>query len=39
MARAMILNAAQLGSYTQAKQMLMHYLSLQDGVYTHFLAR
>jgi hypothetical protein len=38
-ARAMILNAAQLGTYTQAKQMLMKYLPLQDNVYTHFLAR
>jgi len=38
-ARAMVLNAAQLGSYTQAKEMLMRYLPLKDNIHTHFLAR
>jgi solute carrier family 25 oxoglutarate transporter 11 len=37
-ARAMVLNAAQLGSYTQAKEMLMRYLPLKDNIHTHFLA-
>jgi len=36
--RAMILNAVQLGAYTQAKEMLMKFLSFQDNVYTHFTA-
>jgi solute carrier family 25 oxoglutarate transporter 11 len=37
-ARAMILNAAQLGTYAQAKQVLMKHLPLEDNIYTHFLA-
>ncbi|KAL6058399.1 Solute carrier family 25 member 11 [Balamuthia mandrillaris] len=36
--RAMILNACQLASYTQAKQMILSTGYLEDGVPVHFLA-
>lgn len=38
MGRAMVVNAAQLATYSQAKQLFVEYLALKDGVFLHFLA-
>lgn len=38
MGRAMVVNAAQLASYSQAKQMLSQHFELKDGVFLHFCA-
>lgn len=38
MGRAMVVNAAQLATYSQAKQLFIEYLSLKDGIFLHFLA-
>jgi solute carrier family 25 oxoglutarate transporter 11 len=36
--RAMVVNAAQLGTYSQAKESLRHTGYVQDGIFCHFLA-
>ncbi len=36
--RAMVVNAAQLASYSQAKQAIKPYFHLEDGVPLHFAA-
>ncbi|XP_076472366.1 mitochondrial 2-oxoglutarate/malate carrier protein-like isoform X3 [Babylonia areolata] len=36
--RAMVVNAAQLASYSQAKQMLMNTGYFHDGLFLHFVA-
>jgi len=38
MGRAMVVNAAQLASYSQAKQFLLKSFELQDGIFCHFVA-
>lgn len=38
MGRAMVVNAAQLASYSQAKQILAENLNLSEGVFLHFVA-
>lgn len=38
MGRAMVVNAAQLATYSQAKQLFVQYFSLKDGIFLHFLA-
>ncbi|KAJ8983339.1 hypothetical protein NQ317_003144 [Molorchus minor] len=38
MVRAMVTNGAQLGTYSQAKQMLHAQLQLADGILLHFMA-
>uniref|UniRef100_A0AC35U499 Mitochondrial 2-oxoglutarate/malate carrier protein n=1 Tax=Rhabditophanes sp. KR3021 TaxID=114890 RepID=A0AC35U499_9BILA len=37
-ARAMVVNAAQLATYSQAKQMILNTKVIQDGLFCHFLA-
>merc|ERR1712066_323108 len=37
-ARAMVVNAAQLASYSQAKQGILDTGYIQDGIFCHFLA-
>lgn len=37
-ARAMALNTAQLGTYSQAKEMISKYLGLSDGTLLHFCS-
>ncbi|PIO68472.1 hypothetical protein TELCIR_09741 [Teladorsagia circumcincta] len=36
--RAMVVNAAQLATYSQAKQALLETKYVQDGIFCHFLA-
>ncbi|KAJ8983645.1 hypothetical protein NQ317_019564 [Molorchus minor] len=38
MGRAMVVNAAQLASYSQAKQLLIENLNLSEGIFLHFVA-
>jgi len=38
MGRAMVVNAAQLASYSQAKQGILQTGYVQDGIFCHFLA-
>lgn len=38
MGRAMVVNAAQLATYSQAKQMLMNTGHFHDGIFLHFCA-
>merc|ERR1719384_1051848 len=38
MGRAMVVNAAQLASYSQAKQGILETGYIQDGIFCHFLA-
>nr|CAH7754356.1 unnamed protein product [Callosobruchus chinensis] len=38
MGRAMVVNAAQLASYSQAKQLLVENLKLSEGIFLHFVA-
>ncbi|CAH2005015.1 unnamed protein product [Acanthoscelides obtectus] len=38
MGRAMVVNAAQLASYSQAKQLLIENLKLSEGIFLHFVA-
>jgi len=38
MGRAMVVNAAQLASYSQAKQGILETGYVQDGIFCHFLA-
>merc|ERR1712121_19515 len=38
MARAMVVNAAQLASYSQAKQAILNSGYIQDGIFCHFVA-
>lgn len=38
MGRAMVVNAAQLASYSQAKQILVENLNLSEGIFLHFVA-
>ncbi|KAJ8923368.1 hypothetical protein NQ315_001926 [Exocentrus adspersus] len=38
MGRAMVVNAAQLASYSQAKQILIEYVSLNEGIFLHFVS-
>lgn len=38
MARAMVVNAAQLGTYSQAKQLLLGLDYFSDNIFTHFCA-
>ncbi|KAG5878222.1 hypothetical protein JTB14_020799 [Gonioctena quinquepunctata] len=38
MGRAMVVNAAQLASYSQAKQMLVEKCNIEEGVFLHFIA-
>ncbi|VEN48608.1 unnamed protein product [Callosobruchus maculatus] len=38
MGRAVVVNAAQLATYSQAKQMLQQSLQIKDGVLLHFLS-
>merc|ERR1711878_196372 len=38
MGRAMVVNAAQLASYSQAKQFILGTNYVQDGIFCHFLA-
>lgn len=38
MGRAMVVNAAQLASYSQAKQFLLNVGHVQDGIFCHFIA-
>merc|ERR1712080_636182 len=38
MARAMVVNAAQLASYSQAKQFIMGTGYIQEGIFCHFVA-
>lgn len=37
-ARAMVVNAAQLASYSQAKQIILGTGYIQDGIFCHFVA-
>ena len=37
-ARAIVVNAAQLGTYSQAKESVKKSLELQDGLKLHFIA-
>ena len=37
-ARAIVVNAAQLGTYSQAKESVKKTLELQDGLKLHFIA-
>merc|ERR1711881_458327 len=37
-ARAMVVNAAQLASYSQAKQAILGSGYIQDGIFCHFVA-
>ncbi|CAJ0605471.1 unnamed protein product [Cylicocyclus nassatus] len=36
--RAMVVNAAQLGTYSQAKQMILQTKKIKDGIFCHFLS-
>uniref|UniRef100_A0A0N5A0L2 Mitochondrial 2-oxoglutarate/malate carrier protein n=1 Tax=Parastrongyloides trichosuri TaxID=131310 RepID=A0A0N5A0L2_PARTI len=36
--RAMVVNAAQLATYSQAKQMILNSKKVEDGILCHFLA-
>ena len=36
--RAMVVNAAQLATYSQAKQLLLNTGYLHDGIFLHFCA-
>nr|CDJ94199.1 Mitochondrial substrate solute carrier domain containing protein [Haemonchus contortus] len=36
--RAMVVNAAQLATYSQAKQMILATKKIQDGIFCHFCA-
>uniref|UniRef100_A0A0K0E5C3 Mitochondrial 2-oxoglutarate/malate carrier protein n=1 Tax=Strongyloides stercoralis TaxID=6248 RepID=A0A0K0E5C3_STRER len=36
--RAMVVNAAQLATYSQAKQMILNSKVVEDGIFCHFLA-
>jgi len=38
MARAMVVNAAQLATYSQAKQAILNSGYIQDGIFCHFVA-
>merc|ERR1712172_396405 len=38
MARAMVVNAAQLATYSQAKQAILSSGYIQDGIFCHFVA-
>jgi len=38
MARAMVVNAAQLATYSQAKQIILGTGYIQDGIFCHFVA-
>jgi len=38
MARAMVVNAAQLATYSQAKQFILGTGYIQDGIFCHFVA-
>lgn len=38
MGRAMVVNAAQLATYSQAKQYLVDSIGLSDGIFLHFNA-
>lgn len=38
MGRAMVVNAAQLASYSQAKELLITYGSFKEGIFLHFVA-
>lgn len=38
MARAMVVNAAQLATYSQAKQVILDSGYVQDGIFCHFIA-
>merc|ERR1712112_243725 len=38
MARAMVVNAAQLATYSQAKQFILGTGYIQDGIFCHFIA-
>lgn len=38
MGRAMVVNAAQLASYSQAKQIIVENFQIQDGIMLHFIA-
>ena len=38
MGRAMVVNAAQLASYSQAKQAILQSGQVKDGIFCHFLA-
>lgn len=38
MGRAMVVNAAQLASYSQAKQLLVENLNMREGIFLHFVA-
>ncbi|KAL1505281.1 hypothetical protein ABEB36_004879 [Hypothenemus hampei] len=38
MARAMVVNAAQLATYSQSKQVILARSNLQDGIFIHFCA-
>lgn len=38
MGRAMVVNAAQLASYSQAKQILVENINLSEGIFLHFVA-
>lgn len=38
MGRAMVVNAAQLASYSQAKQYLVNTGYFHEGIFLHFLA-
>lgn len=38
MGRAMVVNAVQLATYSQSKQMLAEYFKLKDGIFLHFCA-
>jgi solute carrier family 25 oxoglutarate transporter 11 len=37
-ARAMVVNAAQLSTYSQAKQFILGTGYVADGIFTHFIA-
>lgn len=38
MGRAMVVNAAQLASYSQAKELLLSTSKFQEGIFLHFVA-
>lgn len=38
MGRALVVNAAQLATYSQAKQLFAQHLGVKDGIFLHFLA-
>jgi len=38
LARAMVVNAAQLATYSQAKQAILNSGYIQDGIFCHFVA-